>query len=112
MAAADGHAPLLAQIRTLAQRARISLPSPPGDPAQATPAPQATAPYRLTERELAVLQLLAAGRSNAQIGTELFISAKTVSVHVTGILRKLGVANRVQAAALAERAGLLRGRQR
>jgi hypothetical protein len=60
-AAADGHAPLLAQIRALAQRARIPLPSSPGDPAQATPAPETTAPYRLTERELAVLQLLAAG---------------------------------------------------
>jgi len=110
-AAADGHAPLLAQIRALAQRARIPLPSSPGDPAQATPAPEATAPYRLTERELAVLQLLAAGRTNAQIGAELYISAKTASVHVTGILRKLGVANRVQAAALAERAGLLPSQQ-
>ena len=110
-AAADGQAPLLAQIRALAQRARIPLPSPLGDPAEAAPAPEATAPYRLTERELAVLQLLAAGRSNAQIGAELYISAKTASVHVTGILRKLGVANRVQAAALAERAGLLQGQQ-
>jgi DNA-binding CsgD family transcriptional regulator len=105
--AADGHAPLLAQIRALAQRARIPLPAPPGGPAEATQAPEAPAPYRLTERELAVLRLLAAGRSNAQIGAELYISAKTASVHVTAILRKLGVSNRVQAAALAERAGLL-----
>jgi DNA-binding CsgD family transcriptional regulator len=109
-AAADGHAPLLAQIRALAQRARIPLPAPPGGNADAPPAPEVPAPYRLTERELAVLQLLAAGRSNAQIGAELYISAKTASVHVTGILRKLGVSNRVQAAALAERAGLLRQR--
>ena len=54
-----------------------------------------------------MLRLLAAGLTNAQIGAELFISPKTASVHVTSILRKLGVAGRVQAAALAERVGLL-----
>jgi DNA-binding CsgD family transcriptional regulator len=109
-AAADGHAPLLAQIRALAQRARIPLP-PAGAPAEAPPQAEMPARYGLTLRELAVLQLLAAGRTNAQIGAELYISPKTASVHVTAILRKLGVANRVQAAALAERAGLLQGRQ-
>ena len=41
------------------------------------------------------------------IGAELFISPKTAGVHVSNILRKLGVSGRVQAAALAERAGLL-----
>jgi DNA-binding CsgD family transcriptional regulator/tetratricopeptide (TPR) repeat protein len=103
-AAADGHAPLAAQIRALAQRARVPL-QPPPDPVTPAP-PEAPAPYGLTGRELAVLRLLAAGRTNAQIGAELFISPKTAGVHVTNILRKLGVANRVQAAALAERAGL------
>ncbi len=103
--AADGHAPLLAQIRTLAQRARIPL-GPPPDAASVAPQKTAT-PYGLTERELAVLRLLAAGRTNTQIGAELFISPRTAGVHVTNILRKLGVANRVQAAALAERAGLI-----
>jgi DNA-binding CsgD family transcriptional regulator len=105
-AAADGHAPLLAQIRTLTERARIPL-----QPQAATPKTYTSAgmpsPYGLTGRELAVLRLVAAGRSNAQIGAELFISRATASVHVTSILRKLGVTNRVQAAALAERAGLL-----
>jgi DNA-binding NarL/FixJ family response regulator len=73
-----------------------------------TPPPaEARAPYGLTGRELAVLRLLAAGRSNAQIGAELYISPKTAGVHVSAILRKLGVSGRVQAAALAERAGLL-----
>jgi len=57
-----------------------------------------------------VLRLLAVGRTNAQIGAELFISPKTTSVHVTSILRKLGVSGRVQAAAVAERAGLLQDR--
>ena len=64
-------------------------------------------PYGLTEREVLVLRLLVAGRSNGEIGAELFISRKTASVHVSNILRKLGVSNRAQAAALAERAGLV-----
>jgi len=51
--------------------------------------------------------LLAAGCTNAQIGRGLFISPRTAGVHVTNILRKFGVSGRVQAAALAERAGLL-----
>jgi DNA-binding CsgD family transcriptional regulator len=105
-AAADGHEPLLAQIRLLAERARI--PLQPSAAANQTTAPaQAPKRYGLTGRELAVLRLLAQGRSNAQIGAELYISPSTASVHVTSILRKLGVSSRVQAAALAERAGLL-----
>jgi DNA-binding CsgD family transcriptional regulator len=64
-------------------------------------------PYGLTERELLVLRLLAAGRSDREIGAELFISGKTASVHVSNILRKLGVSSRVQAATLAERGGIL-----
>jgi len=47
-------------------------------------------PFGLTGRELAVLRLLATGRSNAQIGAELYISPKTAGVHVSAILRKLG----------------------
>ena len=54
-----------------------------------------------------MLRLLAVGRTNAQIGAELYISPKTAGVHVSSILRKLGVSGRVQAAAVAERAGLL-----
>jgi DNA-binding CsgD family transcriptional regulator len=106
-AAADGHQPLLAQIRTLADRARIPLQAPPDTTAQGTGPATPPRLYELTGRELAVLRLVAAGRSNAEIGAELFISRATASVHVTSILRKLGVTNRVQAAALAERAGLL-----
>ena len=106
-AAAGGHAPMLAQIRTLAERARIPLQHPAAaEPATPPPAPGPT-PYGLTDRELEVLRLLAAGRTNTQIGAELYISHKTASVHVSNILRKLGVPGRVQAAALAERAGLL-----
>jgi DNA-binding NarL/FixJ family response regulator len=105
-AAADGHAPMLAQVRQLAERARIPL-RPPAAVTPETPAPAQARAYGLTTRELAVLRLLAAGRTNAQIGAELYISPKTAGVHVSGILRKLGVSGRVQAAALAERAGLL-----
>jgi DNA-binding CsgD family transcriptional regulator len=107
VAAAHGHQPLLAQVRALAERARIPLHTPEAP----LPPAEARAPYALTGRELAVLRLVAAGRTNAQIGAELFISRATAAVHVTNILRKLDVTNRVQAAALAERAGLLDGQQ-
>jgi len=106
-AAADGHAPLMAQIRLLAERAQIPLQTPALTPRKARPPREMPSPYGLTERELAVLRLLAAGRTNAQIGAELYISATTARVHVSNILRKLGAFNRAQAAALAERAGLL-----
>jgi len=108
--AADGHAPLLAQIRMLAERARIPLqpaPNPTASEADAPAPVQVISRYGLTDRELTVLRLLAAGRTNPQIGAELYISTSTASVHVSNILRKLGVPGRVQAAALAERAGLL-----
>ncbi|WSG19559.1 LuxR C-terminal-related transcriptional regulator [Nonomuraea sp. NBC_01738] len=61
----------------------------------------------LTPRELEVLRLVAQGRSNRDIAAELFISAKTVSVHVSNILAKLGVASRGEAAAAAYRLALL-----
>ena len=83
----------------------------PGAPASAeNPLPSAAvpAPYGLTNRELAVLRLIAVGRTNAQIGAELYISPNTVVMHVSSILNKLGVSGRVQAAVQAEHAGLLR----
>ncbi len=106
---AEEHAPLLAEIRKLALRARIRLRAASAARADTPPQPTLPARHGLTGRELAVLRLLAAGRTNAEIGAELFISPKTASVHVTSILRKLGVTGRVQAAATAERAGLLGG---
>jgi DNA-binding NarL/FixJ family response regulator len=57
----------------------------------------------LTPREREVLRLIARGRSNGEIGGELFISTKTASVHVSNILAKLGVSTRTEAAALALR---------
>jgi DNA-binding NarL/FixJ family response regulator len=59
--------------------------------------------FRLTQREREVLDLLAEGRSNGQIASELFITRKTASVHVSNILGKLGVANRGEATAMAHR---------
>ena len=59
----------------------------------------------LTPREAEVLSLVAAGRTNREIGALLFVSEKTASVHVSNILRKLGVSSRVDAAAIAQRLG-------
>ncbi|MEU8358289.1 AAA family ATPase [Nonomuraea sp. NPDC048882] len=61
----------------------------------------------LTPRELEVLRLVTQGRTNRDIASELFISAKTVSVHVSNILSKLGVTTRGEAAAAAHRLSLL-----
>jgi len=61
----------------------------------------------LTPRELEVLDLVAAGRSNSEIGQQLFISRKTASVHVSNILAKLGAATRTEAVAVARRRQLL-----
>ncbi len=65
-------------------------------------------PAALTARETEVLALLAEGRTNRQLARELYISEKTVSVHVSNILAKLGVRSRTEAAAVARRDGLLR----
>jgi DNA-binding CsgD family transcriptional regulator len=86
--------PLVEQVALLARRARIRLDGQvlPEDPAD---------DLGLTERELEVLRLVAAGRSNREIAGELFISPKTASVHVSNILSKLHVASRGEAAATA-----------
>lgn len=61
----------------------------------------------LTRREAEVLELVAEGRSNGEIAQQLFISTKTVSVHVSNILAKLHASGRTEAAALARRYGLI-----
>jgi LuxR family maltose regulon positive regulatory protein len=61
----------------------------------------------LTGRELEVLRLIAAGRSNQRIARELFVSLDTVKKHVTHLLGKLGAANRTEAAARARQLGLI-----
>ncbi|HEU4426786.1 MAG TPA: response regulator transcription factor, partial [Pilimelia sp.] len=61
----------------------------------------------LTAREVEVLRLVAEGHSNRRIAERLYISPKTASVHVSRIIAKLAVANRVEAAAVAHRLGML-----
>jgi DNA-binding CsgD family transcriptional regulator len=69
------------------------------------PAPR-TDTFGLSRREHEVLALISEGRTNREIGERLFISQKTVGVHVGNILAKLGVSGRVEAAAVAIRLGL------
>ena len=76
---------------------------------QFTRIPQPTPPKKLddlTERELDVFRLIAGGLSNAEIGRELYISDTTVKTHITHILQKLNLRDRVQAVVLAYEAGL------
>jgi DNA-binding CsgD family transcriptional regulator len=74
------------------------------------PPPQPKAPEypdALSEREVEVLRLIAAGRSNQQIAEDLMISPHTVVRHVSNIFAKAGVSNRVEAATYAQRHGLI-----
>ena len=93
-------APLQAALADLGRRARLGAPGRAGGPAGRGPL------AGLTDRERDVLRLLTAGHSNREIGAELFISPKTVSVHVSNILAKLGAASRTEAAAIAHREGV------
>jgi ATP/maltotriose-dependent transcriptional regulator MalT len=90
-----GAQPLLDHLARLARRARLEL--------DADRRPDERSACGLTGRELDVLRLLTEGRSNRSIGDALFIATKTVSVHVSNILGKLGVASRGEAVAEAHR---------
>jgi DNA-binding NarL/FixJ family response regulator len=87
-----GALPLLAELRVLGTPARES---------------HVRTDEALTSREREVLALVAEGRSNREIAGQLFISVKTVSVHVSNILAKLAAAGRTEAVAVARRRGLL-----
>ncbi len=80
--------------RVIRQFTRIPRPAPPKELSE------------LTERELEILRLIATGLSNAEIGRTLFIGETTVKTHVTHILQKLGLRDRVQAVVLAYQARL------
>jgi DNA-binding CsgD family transcriptional regulator/tetratricopeptide (TPR) repeat protein len=107
-----GARPLHSEIAALARRVRLDVTThteataATADPASAIGAPTPGEDLRLTPREAEVLALVAAGRSNREIARALFISPKTVSVHVSNILAKLGAHTRVEAAAIAHRLGL------
>ena len=101
---------LLAAIRTVAAGEALLSPSVTTRViARFTRIPHQDPPPELgdlTDRELDVFRLLARGLSNAEIGQELFISETTVKTHVTHILQKLGLRDRVQAVVLAYQTGL------
>jgi DNA-binding NarL/FixJ family response regulator len=80
--------------RVIKRFARLPRPAPPKELGE------------LTDRELDVFRLIARGRSNAEIGGELYISETTVKTHITHILQKLGLRDRVQAVVLAYETGL------
>ena len=97
-----GASALLAEIDAVSSRTRISIEAP----TRVVLDESSAARLGLTPREAEVLALVAAGRTNRQIGEELYVSDKTASVHVSNILRKLGVNSRVDAAAVAQRLGI------
>ena len=114
-AAADAHADaarigadwLRGEIEGLAARARLVLDA--GDTIVEPEADQEVVddPFGLTPRERQVLELIARGATNREIGAELFMAEKTASVHVSRILAKLDVHSRTQAASVAHRLGLV-----
>ena len=99
LAAAErlGAAPLGSAVRALAQRSGIRFTRSPRTPGTDV----------LTPREHAVLSLVARGRTNRQTGAELFISEKTVSVHLSRVMAKLGASSRTEAVSIAHTRGLL-----
>jgi DNA-binding CsgD family transcriptional regulator len=92
--------PLRTAVENLSRRGRLDLPLPGGRRVV-----EADAVF--TPRETEVLALMAQGRTNRQIGSELFISEKTASVHVSNILAKLAAGSRTEAVAVAAQRGLL-----
>ena len=99
---------LRGEIDGLVARARLR-PAAGADRAASAPAAGAAGgedPFGLTQRERQVLQLVARGATNREIGDQLFMAEKTASVHVSRILAKLGVRSRTEAAGVAHRLGL------
>jgi DNA-binding CsgD family transcriptional regulator len=114
----DGQGWMLLQFAPNAETANGSDPTPEVEVPAAEARPMPTRPdfgarvrrvnTALTEREREVLCLVAGGATNRAIGTRLFISPKTASVHVSRILTKLDATTRTEAAALAHASGLVR----
>jgi DNA-binding CsgD family transcriptional regulator len=96
--------PLVDEIDVLARRARLDLDAGSRHPVD--PVVASGERFGLTAREREVVGLVGQGLTNRQIARHLFISEKTVSIHVSRVLAKLSVPNRAAAAALAHRLGL------
>jgi DNA-binding CsgD family transcriptional regulator len=96
-----GAVPLVRELELLAQRARLDLAPPDSGPSAGNEGLEEL--LGLTPREAEVLTLVARGYTNREIADKLVISVKTASVHVSHILGKLAVPNRVEAAAIAHR---------
>ena len=90
-----GMLPLVDRIASLQEKLATRAPTTPAYP------------DGLTEREVEVLRLVSSGKSNPEIGEELFISPRTVTTHVSNILNKINAANRAEAATYASRQGLV-----
>jgi DNA-binding NarL/FixJ family response regulator len=102
-AALLGAEPLMNAIAKQATSARIRLSG-----GQTAVGPEViAAELGLTPRELEILPFITAGRTNAEIAADLVISPRTVDVHVSRILRKLGATRRTEAADIARRRGLV-----
>jgi DNA-binding CsgD family transcriptional regulator len=95
-----GAAPLRTAVEALVRRGRLEVALPGAGRS-------VDAAAVLTPREAEVLALVAQGRTNRQIGSELYISEKTASVHVSNIIAKLGASGRTEAVAIAAARGLL-----
>jgi DNA-binding NarL/FixJ family response regulator len=112
---------MLAAIRTVHAGDAVIAPSstrrllehlmatlPPAEPSQGERSLARAALDLLTDREREVLVLMARGRSNTEIGLDLFVAETTVKTHVGRILAKLAVRDRVQAVVVAYETGLIR----
>jgi DNA-binding CsgD family transcriptional regulator/tetratricopeptide (TPR) repeat protein len=104
-----GAIPLQRDLEGLAARSRLDLESRSVTPVvtSGTTLRSSSIPFRLTRREQDVLERITQGRTNREIATELFISEKTASVHVSNIKSKLGANGRAEIAAIAVRLGLV-----
>ncbi len=89
-------------MRPLMERVTVLKEKTPSPPARAPAYPDG-----LTHREVEVLRLIAAGKTDREIADELFISARTVGGHISNILNKTSSSNRAEAAVYAARQGLV-----
>lgn len=121
LSAVAAHVLASAVLPAQGQRPAVDVPTPiggsgldgrpasaPVDGVDGPPAPAEPGPPPLTKREVEVLVGMSNGRSNAQIGAELFLSEDTVKTHARRLFRKLGAKDRAQAVAIGLRRGLIR----